>query len=189
MWVIAGLGNPGSKYANTRHNIGFKVIDQISKETNIPLEKKSTYIIGKGPIDGEEIILLKPFLFMNKSGIVVNKILGKFDVEPNKLIVIHDDLDLAVGVIKIKKNGSSGGHKGVESIIQEIGTKNFIRIKIGIGRDPDIPVEKYVLSDFRPDEKDIINETIIKGVQAVFCIVKDNVDKAMNIFNRPKLNQ
>lgn len=188
MWVIAGLGNPGSKYVNTRHNIGFKVIEQISKERNISLEKKDIYIIGKGVIEGEEIILLKPLLFMNKSGIAVNKILKQFNVEPDKLIVIHDDLDLAVGILKIKKNGSSGGHKGVESIIQETGTKNFIRIKIGIGRDSDIPVEKYVLSNFRSDEKDLINETIIKGAQAVFCIVKDNVDKAMNIFNRPKLN-
>lgn len=185
MWLIVGLGNPGNKYARTRHNIGFSVVDRLSGEYNIPLQEKDAYVIGKGAIEGNQIVLLKPLAFMNRSGLAVKKILKKSTIQPNELIVIHDDLDLEPGMLKIRKNGSSGGHRGVESIIQEIGTKDFIRVKVGIGRDNDMPVEQYVLSNFRPAEKNIVKDAIIRTVQAVAAITTEGVERAMNRFNRP----
>ncbi|MBI3592210.1 MAG: aminoacyl-tRNA hydrolase [Nitrospirae bacterium] len=184
MWVIAGLGNPGNKYSKTRHNIGFRVIERISEAYGITLEEKDSYIIGKGVVEGHDIILLKPLAFMNRSGLAVKKVLKKFNILPAKLIVIHDDLDIDTGSMKIKKNGSSGGHRGIESIIQETGTKDFLRVKVGIGRDPYIPVEEYVLSNFRASEKMVIKDVIIKAVEAVSVILTGGIDKAMNRYNR-----
>ncbi len=196
MYIIVGLGNPGSKYAETRHNIGFKVIDRISEKYSIQLNEKDIYIIGKGVAEGVDIILLLPLTFMNKSGIAVRKALrnaGMLTVNmpanysanySDKLIVVHDDLDLEAGIMKIRKNGTSGGHKGIESIISEIGTKDFIRVKLGIGRDRDMNVEEYVLSNFRPNEKDAAKNAIINAVDAVTVIVTQGVQKAMNTYNR-----
>ncbi|HAK87732.1 MAG: aminoacyl-tRNA hydrolase [Nitrospirae bacterium GWC2_46_6] len=184
MWIIAGLGNPGSKYSGNRHNVGFKVIDRIAEEYDITLEEKDIYVIGKGVLEGIDVILLKPLTFMNRSGLAVKKILRKKNFSPDKLIVVQDDLDLAAGIIKIRKNGSSGGHRGIESVIQETGTKDFIRVKVGIGRDNDIPVEKYVLMNFRPSEKVQAKDGIIKAAGAVVSIAAEGIDKAMNRYNR-----
>ncbi len=188
MWVIAGLGNPGNKYAGTRHNIGFNVIDRLSEEYNIRLEEKDMYVIGKGAIEGVDVILLKPLTFMNRSGLAVKKAVKKANIFPDKisnsLIVVHDDLDVDTGNMKIRKNGASGGHRGVESIIQELGAKDFIRVKVGIGRNKDIPVEEYVLTNFKPAEKNLIKDVIINTSYAVACIVTKGVDKAMNKYNR-----
>lgn len=187
MWVIVGLGNPGDKYAKTRHNIGFRVIDQLSEIYNIPLRENNMYAIGRGAIKGHEVILLKPLTFMNRSGLVVRDIFRRFNISTDKLlnalIVIHDDIDLDIGIIKIKRNGTSGGHRGIESVIQEIRTKDFVRIKVGIGRDKDIPVEEYVLRDFRLSEKNLIKDVIIKSVDAAAVIVTEGIEKAMNTYN------
>ena len=188
MFIIVGLGNPGNKYTRTRHNVGFRVIERLSQIYNIPLEEKETFVIGKWALEGTESVLLKPLTYMNRSGIAVKKILKKFYIPQDelavKLLVIHDDLDLDTGKIKIRKDGSSGGHKGIESLIQETGTKNFLRIKIGIGRGPGIPVEQYVLSNFRPDDKNLIEDAIIKACDAVAVITTKGIEKAMNTFNR-----
>jgi len=188
MFIIVGLGNPGNKYSRTRHNVGFRVIERLSKIYNIPLEEKEMFVIGKGALEGTESVLLKPLTYMNRSGIAVKKVLNKFYIPQDelavKLLVIHDDLDLDTGKIKIRKNGSSGGHKGVESIIRETGTKYFMRIKIGIGREKDVPVEQYVLSNFRPHEKNLIEDVIINACDAVAVITTKGIEKAMNTFNR-----
>lgn len=188
VWVIAGLGNPGSKYSATRHNIGFRVIDRLSEEYNIPLEEMDDYMIGKGAIEGVNVILLKPLTFMNRSGIAVKKILKKSNIFSDKLvdklIVIHDDLDIDAGTIKIRRGGSSGGHRGIESIIQELGTMDFVRIKVGIGRNKTIPVEEYVLQNFKPTEKNLIKDVIIFASRAVTAVVTEGINKAMNKYNR-----
>lgn len=188
MWVIAGLGNPGTKYSATRHNIGFRVIDRLSEEYNIPLEERDVYMIGRGAIDGVNVILLKPLTFMNRSGLAVKKILKKANISADnfmdRLIVVHDDLDIDAGAIKIRRGGSSGGHRGIESIIQELGTKDFVRIKVGIGRDKTIPVEEYVLQNFKPHEKNLIKDVIIFASRAVTAVVTEGIDKAMSKYNR-----
>ncbi|MGO9613150.1 MAG: aminoacyl-tRNA hydrolase [Dissulfurispiraceae bacterium] len=187
MWIITGLGNPGIKYGKTRHNVGFRVIEQLSVEYGIPWRERDAYSSAKGLIEEREAILLKPLAFMNRSGLAVKNILKKYYASAENLIVIHDDLDIATGLIRIRRNGSSGGHKGIESIIQEIGTRDFIHIKIGIGRDKEILPEKYVLSNFKSFEKDVITEAITKSVHAVVLIITKGIDKTMNEYNvKPK---
>ena len=188
MWVIAGLGNPGEKYSATRHNIGFMVVDRLSEEYSMPFAVKDDYSIGKGAIDHVNVILLKSLTYMNLSGSVVRKILKKTnllqDGEITNFIVIHDDLDLETGVVKIRRSGSSGGHRGIESIIQETGSRDFIRVKIGIGRDRKIPVEEYVLRRFRAAEKKMVEDGILQAVHAIETILTGGIEKAMNACNR-----
>ena len=183
MWLIAGLGNPGSRYEKTRHNMGFLVVEEFLRRQQLEFKEKEDYRISKGSLGDEKIILLEPLTFMNRSGIAVRKIMQKSNVFPETLIVVHDDLDLETGSLKIRKKGSSGGHKGVESIIQNIGTQEFVRVKIGIGRDPFVPTEKYVLSKFRKEEIQVIKETIQRAAESVQSIISDGVERAMNRFN------
>lgn len=183
MWVIAGLGNPGRKYSRTRHNIGFMAVDEIAQRNGIEFTERKEYSIGRGSIEGHNVVLIEPLLYMNRSGPVVNAILKKFAVQSDNLIIIHDDLDMETGKLRIRKTGSSGGHKGVESIIRNIGAKDFIRVKIGIGREPGVLVEDYVLSRFTRPEISAIKEAIEKTADAVHAIISDGVDKAMNTFN------
>jgi PTH1 family peptidyl-tRNA hydrolase len=183
LWLIAGLGNPGRKYAKTRHSVGFMVADDLTERYGIELREKELYRLGKGSIEGYEIVLMEPLTFMNRSGLAVRDVMKRYGVGPENLIVIHDDIDMETGKLKIREKGSSGGHKGVESIIQSIGTREFIRVKVGIGRGEDIPVEDYVLSKFRKEEAPLIRDAIQRASDAVSTIVKDGVKKAMNAFN------
>jgi PTH1 family peptidyl-tRNA hydrolase len=188
MWIIAGLGNPGRKYLKTRHNIGFRVIDHLAERCRIPLEERELYERGRGAVEGQPAVLLKPLTFMNRSGLAIKRALKKSGaLAENReatLIVVHDDLDMDTGIIKIKKGGSSGGHRGIESIITELGTRDFIRVKIGIGRNREIPVEKYVLSAFTSSENTCIKDAIIRAADAVAAIVTDGLVSAMNRYNR-----
>ena len=183
MWLITGLGNPGSRYEKTRHNAGFLALEEFLRSQKLEFKDKEDYKISKGSLGDEKIILLEPLTFMNRSGAAVRKIMQKSNIPPENLIVVHDDLDLETGRLKIRKKGSSGGHKGIESIIQNIGTQDFIRIKIGIGRDPFVPTEKYVLSKFRKDEAQLIKTAIEKAVESLHTIIEDGVEKALNKFN------
>lgn len=184
MWIIAGLGNPGKRYEKTRHNVGFAVVDRLSESYGIVFKEKDEYLLGKGAIEGQESLLVKPLTFMNLSGNAVVKVLRKFNSSPESLIIVHDDLDLGVGIIKIRKTGSSGGHKGVESIIQGTGTRDFFRVKVGIGRDLNVPSEVYVLSKFSPAEKSVMKDAIITGSEAIVSIITVGIDKAMTRYNR-----
>jgi PTH1 family peptidyl-tRNA hydrolase len=190
MIVIAGLGNPGEKYRRTRHNIGFLVVDRIAEKYGIPLQKKDTYSIGEGVLEGHRVALLKPLTFMNLSGRAVQKVYRKYrhaaEDPGSNLIVIHDDIDMPVGKVRVRRNGSSGGHRGIESIITELGSREFIRVKVGVGRDPDVPVEHYVLQPFHPDERDIVKASIDQAADAVAAIVTLGIDRAMNVLNRRK---
>jgi peptidyl-tRNA hydrolase, PTH1 family len=183
MWVIAGLGNPGKKYARTRHNIGFMVAEEIAQRYGIDFRERRECKMGRGSIEGQAALLIEPLLYMNASGLVIREIFRKFPVGPEALIVLYDDLDMETGKIRIRKTGSSGGHRGVESIIQNIGSKDFIRVKIGIGRGEGIPAEDYVLRKFARQEIPVIKESLIMAADAVSMIISKGIEKAMNSFN------
>lgn len=173
MWLIAGLGNPGNEYESSRHNLGFWVIDELSRILNISLKKKNLYVIGKGKWQDIELCLVKPLTYMNLSGVVVEKILKDLQVQPENLIVIHDDIDLSLGKIRIRKKGSDGGHRGIRSIIEKIKTPYFNRVKIGIGR-PECKslVVDYVLNTFEEDELAIIRETTKSASKMVLDLIQ-----------------
>lgn len=185
MILIVGLGNPGRKYAKTRHNLGFMVVDELAKKYGLKFRKEKEYLIAKGSIKNRDVIIIKPLTYMNFSGVVVNKLMNNeiFNALPNSLIVVHDDIDLPLEKIKIKINGSSGGHRGVQSIIDSIGTKNFIRVKIGIGKDPSQDPSDYVLSPFTKTEKAIIKGKISDAVNSIAVMIDKGVEKAMNLYN------
>lgn len=188
MVVVAGLGNPGRKYAKTRHNVGFMVIDRLADALGLSFAETALSAVGKGTLDGHDVTLLKPLTFMNHSGRAVRDLLRRKGIPPEglqgSLIVVHDDLDIATGVVRVRRNGSSGGHKGIESIIQEIGSRDFIRVKVGIGRDRDIPAEEYVLSGFRRGERNVIAEAVGSAAEAVMVIISSGVAQAMERCNR-----
>lgn len=185
MWLVAGLGNPGTKYSKTRHNIGFLVIEEIALRAGLTFKREEDLRIARGSIRDTDIILIEPLTFMNLSGTAIKKAIERFNLSPENLIVIHDDIDMETGRLRIRKRGSSGGHRGVESIISSIGSQEFIRVKIGIGRGKGMPVEEYVLSKFRKEEIPLIQDAVSRAADSVLCIVTEGVDKAMNKFNKP----
>lgn len=184
MWLIAGLGNPGKDYADTRHNIGFMVIDAMAAKFSIPLkQKKKSFIYGRGFIEEEEILLMKPLTFMNRSGAAVRDAFSKCG-DIDNLLVVHDDIDMEKGVVRIRKNGTSGGHRGIESIIEILGRKDFLRVKIGIGRSERILPEDYVLTRFPKRERLMVRETVDKAVNAIETILTKGLSIAQNEFHR-----
>ena len=183
MWLVAGLGNPGDAYTDTRHNIGFAVIDALAARYEISLKQKtSNYEFGRGFIEDQKAVLIKPLTFMNRSGIAVRDALFKFDDIEN-FLVVHDDLDLDPGIIRIRKTGSAGGHNGIQSIIDFLNSKDFIRIKIGIGRSERIYPEKYVLRPFNKKEKPLIDEAVETAADAIQEILARGVSSAQNKFH------
>lgn len=189
MKLIVGLGNPGQSYANNRHNIGFICLRYFARTQGIKLDqKKALARIGQGTVAGNKIVLARPQTFMNNSGQSVSRLLRIFRANPKDLLVIHDDLDLPLAKIRLSFGSGSGGHKGINSIIQELGTQEFNRIRVGIGRPakPN-PTEEdiiaYVLSNFTPEEKQAINQVIPKVNEAILCLLTEGLTSAMNRFN------
>ncbi|MGM0602660.1 MAG: aminoacyl-tRNA hydrolase [Bacillota bacterium] len=185
MKVIAGLGNPGEEYFNTRHNIGFQITAELARRHGV---KKSSYkfdgLYGDFRLGSEKVIIFQPMKYMNRSGQPIMKLMKYFNIKSEDLLVVHDDLDLELGKIRFKKNGGTGGHNGIKSIIQRIGTDEFNRLKVGIGRPPEkIPVPDYVLSKFTSEDKEFLDEVIARSVLAVECVVKEDIDIAMNKYN------
>ncbi|MFC7394731.1 aminoacyl-tRNA hydrolase [Scopulibacillus cellulosilyticus] len=185
MKLIVGLGNPGSKYEHTRHNIGFEAIDAISEKHQIPLTKtKFNALYGKGKINDEDILLVKPLTYMNLSGEAVAPLMNFYKLSIDDLLVIYDDMDLAVGKIRLRKKGSAGGHNGIKSLIAHLGTQDFKRIRVGIGRpDGRQPVIDYVLQRFGENEKDTISQAIEKAKEASAYWTKHSFEQVMNRFN------
>ncbi|MFA6190548.1 MAG: aminoacyl-tRNA hydrolase [Candidatus Staskawiczbacteria bacterium] len=182
MIIIIGLGNPGEQYKNTRHNVGFMVIDDFAKKNDFPdfiLQKKSKALTSEQ--DG--IILVKPQTFMNKSGSAVKKIISKNKDRVSNIIVVHDDIDLPVGTIKIVQERGSAGHKGVESIIKSIGNNGLIRLRIGIGSSKKTEAIKVVLKNFSEEEKIILNEAVERAVEALGSLASQGIEKTMNEYN------
>lgn len=185
MPLIAGLGNPGAKYAGTRHNIGFELIDELADVLNIKLGPgKGPFYIGKAKYQGKQLILLKPSTFMNNSGSAIQQALHWFKMQPDQCLVCYDDLNIELGSIRMRPGGSAGGHNGIKDIIQKLGTDKFPRLRIGIGDDfRDGQQVQYVLSPFNDKQREIIDITIKKAVDAVLRFTNDGIDEAMNQFN------
>ncbi|MBA7575206.1 Peptidyl-tRNA hydrolase [subsurface metagenome] len=193
MKLIVGLGNPGRGYANNRHNVGFVCLNHFARMQSIRFDKKQGKArIGLGEVAGSEVVVAKPQAYMNRSGQSVSLLVKKFDVSPDDLLVIHDDLDLTLGKIRIRQGGSSGGHKGIESIISCLGSQNFIRIRVGIGRPiknegftefSEDEIINYVLSDFTPDEKQAITPVIPRVSEAILCLLTEGPVTTMNRYN------
>jgi peptidyl-tRNA hydrolase, PTH1 family len=186
MKIVIGLGNPGPRYKNTRHNAGFLVIEALSRKIGIAVNKKRYKgLFGKGVIGQEPIILFMPETYMNLSGEAVKELLKKSKVEPESFLVIYDDIDLKFGFIRFKESGSHGGHNGLESVIASIGTKTFPRLRIGIGKEekPE-DVSKFVLSSFDSDEKSTLKSIIEKAEDCVLTWIKNGPREAMTRFNK-----
>lgn len=189
MFIIAGLGNPGRQYEGTRHNIGWQVIDELADKYNIRvMESKFKGLIGKGIIEGEKVILLKPLTYMNLSGESVGEAVNFFKIDETKeLIVVADDISLDVGHIRMRKKGSAGGHNGLKNIIAHLGHEEFMRIKMGVGDKPaGYDLADYVLGHFSKEEEKIIAESKKTAVLAIETIMSDGIDKAMNLYNTKK---
>ena len=189
MKVIVGLGNPGKKYDNTRHNIGFEALDYIADKEGISINTgKHKALIGTGYMGGEKVLLVKPQTFMNLSGESVAELLHYYKIDPEEeLLVIFDDISLAPGNIRIRKKGSAGGHNGIKNIIAMTGTENFKRIKVGVGEKPaGWDLADHVLGRMSEEDRAAFEEAVKESVKAVEMILEDEIDQAMNDFNRKK---
>jgi PTH1 family peptidyl-tRNA hydrolase len=186
MRLIVGLGNPGLKYENTRHNAGFMLVDKLAGEFGISLTKKKFEVCyGRGAIEGCEVMLAKPMAFMNRSGGPVQKLAAYFKINSKDLMVVHDDIDLAFGRLKIKEKGGHGGHKGLQSIINAIGEDEFMRLRIGIGRsEAGGSVSDHVLEPFFGDESKRLDSVLIRARDAVVTILTEGSKVGMNRFNK-----
>ena len=185
MKLIAGLGNPTDKYAGTRHNVGFEVIDRIADEYGIGLDTiKNKGMYGKGKIDGKTVILLKPMTFMNLSGESVSAVAAYYKIAPEDIIVIYDDINLDVGRLRVRQKGSAGGHNGIKNIIAHLHTEEFARVRVGVGmKPPKMDLADYVLSRFSKEEQEIMDEGYERAVKAAVLMINDEIERAMNDYN------
>jgi peptidyl-tRNA hydrolase, PTH1 family len=190
--LIVGLGNPGAKYANTRHNVGYKVVGRLAKRQAIELSRSGVASVGLGQIGRQEVVLARPRTFMNKSGDAIRALVDRFRVPPENLLIVYDDLDLPVGQVRLRLKGGSGGNRGMGSIIQRVGSADFKRLRIGISRPyvDDEPVyEPNAIGDWvlsPPDETDarLLAEAVERAVEAILVAIDEGFEVAMNRFNR-----
>ena len=193
MKLIVGLGNPGRGYANSLHNVGFMCLNYFARIYHIRFAKKQAKArIGSGEVAGSEVVVARPHTYMNQSGQAVSRLVKKFNVSLDNLLVIHDDLDLPLGKIRIRPGGGSAGHKGIESIITELGSQDFPRIRVGIGRPidttglaevADADIITYLLSELPPEEKKAINQILPRVSEVILCILSEGLTAAMNRYN------
>lgn len=189
MFIIAGLGNPGKRYENTRHNVGFDAIDELVDRYRIPGSGVShKAMVGKGIMEGQKVLLAKPLTYMNLSGEAIRGLVDYYKINPEtELLVIYDDISLEPGNIRIRKKGSAGGHNGIKSIIAQLGTQNFQRIRIGVGEKPkNWDLADYVLGTFGKEDRPLVEEALGNAAEAAAMIVQGKIDEAMNRFNRTK---
>jgi len=187
MFVIAGLGNPTKEYDNTRHNIGFRLIDELADKNSITVGSLAhKAITGKGIVNGQKVILVKPVTYMNLSGESLRQIVDYYKIDPeNELIVISDDINLPPGYIRVRPKGSAGGHNGLKNIIKMLGTEYFTRIRIGVGEKPArMDLADYVLGHFSKEDEVHMKEGINAALEAINLILEDNTEKAMNLYNK-----
>lgn len=186
MYVVVGLGNPGRQYENTRHNIGFDVVDAIAEKAGITINnREGKALTGKGIFGGQKVLLVKPQTFMNLSGESVRAIIDYYKIdEIEELIVVSDDISLDVGKIRIRKKGSAGGHNGLKNIILHLGHDNFKRVKMGVGEKPSgYDLADYVLGHFSKEDREKLEDSTDRAVKAIEMMIAEGADKAMNCFN------
>jgi PTH1 family peptidyl-tRNA hydrolase len=186
MIAIFGLGNPGREYEMTRHNVGFMVVDALAEKLNYDFKPgKGDYLIAPGKYKGKEILIVKPLTYMNNSGIAVKDVVERFEIDLRDILVVCDDLNLPLGMIRIRPKGSDGGHNGLYSIIYHLKTIEFPRLRCGIGNPEKMKnMVDFVLSKFDDDEVEVLREMISNAVDATLCFVSDGVLSAMNKFNK-----
>jgi PTH1 family peptidyl-tRNA hydrolase len=184
-FIIAGLGNPDRKYSNTRHNIGFMVLDKLCEKfafSDFDLWKGEA-MISEGEIENIKIKLIKPYTYMNNSGIALKKIMGFYHWDKSNLLVVLDDVSLEFGKIRIRKKGSAGGHNGLKSILENFGSEDIMRFRIGIGSNKNSDLSKFVLSNFSTEEQRELVKVIDFSCEAIFSIIREGIDSAMNKYN------
>ena len=185
-WLLVCLGNPGDKYENTRHNVGFMVADEIAERQKKPIQKlKFKALTNLFTISGEKVLVMKPITYMNLSGEAVRQAADFYKISPDHILVISDDTALAVGRLRIRKKGSAGGHNGLKNIIQHLGTDQFPRLRIGVGEKPhpDYDLADWVLGKFQGEDKKTIDAAVKRAADAVECILSEGLDRAMGTFN------
>lgn len=187
MYIIVGLGNPGKKYENTKHNIGFITLDSLAEKHGIKINKiKHKALVGEGNVSGQKVLLVKPQTYMNLSGNSVREVMDYYKADPEHLIVIYDDVDIQMGRLRIRKQGSAGTHNGMKSIIYDLQEDGFPRVRIGIGKDREMPLAGYVLGGFGKEEKTVMENAVNRAVLAVECILDKGIDIAMGEYNRTR---
>lgn len=187
MYIIIGLGNPGRKYENTRHNLGFITIDRLASKHDIKVDKiKFKALVGDGRIAGQKVLLVKPQTYMNLSGESVREVVNYYKTEPEEIIVIYDDLDLPLGNLRIRKSGSAGTHNGMKSVVYQLKSDQFPRVRIGIGQNGDRDIIDFVIGGFKKEEVSILEETVDKAVMAIESMIGETIDVAMNKYNSKK---
>jgi len=187
MYIITGLGNVGNEYDKTRHNVGFDTVNYLAEKFDVKLNKlKFNSVYGEMSINGEKVLLVKPVTYMNRSGLAVSEILNYYKVPVENLIVIYDDIDIPVGTLRIRPNGSAGTHNGMRSIINSIKNENFPRVRIGIGRNPDMDLADYVLQRFSKDDREKVEDIIKSAGDACIEIIKVSFESAMQKYNIKK---
>ena len=186
MKIVVGLGNPGAEYSATRHNVGFLAVEELAKRWEISSwRSRHEALVAEYRENSESVLLVKPQTYMNLSGVAVGEISRWYKLKADDVIVIYDDLDLPVGKLRLRPQGGSGGHRGIESILAHLGTENFYRVRIGIGRPPaGWETANYVLGRFSPEEAPKVADTIVKAAEAVEYILKHGITKAMNIYSK-----
>ena len=185
-WLIVGLGNPGAKYAATRHNAGFIAVDRLAEKENFEIKKiKFKSLICDTVLDGKRCIIMKPSTFMNNSGEAVGECVNFYKIVPENVLIIYDDINFDAGVMRIRKKGSDGGHNGMKSIIYHLNSDNFPRIRLGVGSkpNPDYDLASWVLSSFSESEKNAFEGAVDNATEAIKLIISGQIDSAMNKFN------
>lgn len=185
-WLIAGLGNPGTRFAGTRHNIGFVAVDELAVRNGLRFTgKQANAEIARGQVEGHPVILAKPVTYMNNSGQAVSALARFYKIPHNRVLVLYDDIALPIGTIRIREKGSAGGHNGLTSVLQHLGTQNVARLRIGVDRPPDPRHSQidWVLGRFNRDEQKKVEEVIPRAAEAVESILRTGIERAMNIYN------
>ncbi len=185
-WLVAGLGNPGSQYENTRHNVGFLVLDELGERGEFPIQRLRFHALtNTAVVGGQGVLVMKPTTYMNLSGEAVGEAARFYKLPADHVLVISDDVDLPLGKLRIRKGGSAGGHNGLKSIIQHLGTDQFPRLKVGVGAKPhpDYDMADWVLGKLQREDKKVMDAAVKRAADAVECLLREGPDKAMNRFN------